>query len=127
MRAYQRNVLLDGAGPSDRVLDYPLNVLVLEGGVGLVTGLEVEYPAVAASPGATASEYLAAVEPTHKDDLLGVGNSKGLAVHLLGIENKGGLNALRDGMIGVDGPDTLSRAVSPREIAGGTHKGLEYL
>ena len=127
VRAGDLKVLLNGASPSYSVLDNLLNVLVLEGLVGLVTGLEVEDSAVAACEGATASEYLAAVEPTHKDYILGIGNIKGLAVHLLGVENEGLVNSCSDGVVGLNCPDALSCAVSPLEITGGAAELAEDL
>ena len=127
VRAGDLEILLYGASPSYSVLDNLLNVLVLEGLVSLVTGLEVEDSAVSACEGATASEYLAAVEPTHKDDILGIGNIEGLAVHLLGIENEGLVNSRSDGVIGLNCPDALSCAVSPLEITGGAAELAEYL
>ena len=89
VRADKLDVLLDRARPSYCVLDDLLNVFVLEGLVGLVTGLEVEYSSVTARKGATASEYLAAVEPTEEDHLVGLGNIKAFAVHFLRLEDEG--------------------------------------
>ena len=127
MRAGDLDILLYGACPSYSVLYYLLNVLVLEGLVGLVTGLEVENSAVSARKGATASEYLAAVEPAHEDDILGIGNIKGLAVHLLGIENECFVNSCSDGVVGLNCPDALSCTVSPLEITGGAAELTEDL
>ena len=63
LRTVDLDVLLDGASPSYSILDYLLNVLVSESEIGLVTGLEVENLTVCASPGASASEYFAALVP----------------------------------------------------------------
>ena len=127
VRAGDLKVLLYGASPSYSVLDNLLNVLVLEGLVGLVTGLEIENSAVSACECATASEYLAAVEPAHEDYILGIGNIEGLAVHLLGIENEGLVNSRSDGVVGLNSPDALSCAVSPLEITGGAAELAEDL
>ena len=127
MRANERNVLVNGASPSYCVLNDTLNVLVLERLIGLVSGLEIEDLSVSASPSATAAEYLTAVEPTHEDNLFGIRNIKALTVHLLGIENKGLVNACGDGMVGLYSPNSLTGVISPLKIAGSTHKSAEYL
>ena len=92
-----------------------------------MSGLEVENSAVSACEGATASEYLAALEPTEEDYFLGGGNVEHFAIHLFGIENEGFVNACGDGVVGLNAPDPLSFAVSPLKRAGGSHKLLEYL
>jgi len=127
VRAGKLDVLLYRARPSYSVLDNLLNVFVLEGLVGLVTGLEVEYSAVAAGEGATASEYLSAVEPTEEYYLVGLGNIKALAVHLFGLENEGLVNACGDRVVLLDGPDALLRVIAPLKVTGSTHKSAEYL
>ena len=127
MRANERYILLNGASPFYSVLDNKLNVLVLERGVSLVTGLEIEYFTVSASPGASASEHLATVEPAQEDNVIGTRNIKSLAVHLLGIERKRFVNSLGDGMVRHYSPDALSCAVTPFKIAGSAHKATEYL
>ena len=127
VRAGKLDVLLYRARPSYSVLDDLLNVFILEGLVGLVTGLEVEYSAVTAGEGATASEYLSAVEPTEEYYLVGLGNIKALAVHLFGLENEGLVNACGDRVVGLDGPDALLCVVAPLKVTGSTHKSAEYL
>ena len=95
-------------------------------GISLVTGLEIEYLSVSSCPGTTASEDLAALEPTEEYCLLGLGNVKSLAVHLFGIEHEGLVNTGSDRMIGLDAPDPFSFAVSPLQRAGSAHELLEY-
>ena len=121
MRAGKLDVLLYRTCPSYSVLDDLLNVFILEGLVGLVTGLEVENSAVAAGKGAAASEDLTAVEPTEEDDLVGLGNVKAFAVHLFGLKHEGLVNACGDRVVGLDGPDALLGVVSPLEVTGSTH------
>ena len=127
MRANEGNVFVNGASPFYGIFDNALNVFVLEGAVGFVTGLEVEDLSVAASPSASASEYLTAVEPTHKNNIVGIGNIKALAVHLLGLENEGLGNACGDGMIRHYRPNSFTCIISPLKIAGSTHKSAEDL
>ena len=127
VRADKLDVLFDRARPSYCVLDDLLNVFVLEGLVGLVTGLEVEYSSVTARKGATASEYLAAVEPTEEDHLVGLGNIKAFAVHLLGLEDEGLANACSDRVVGLYRPDALLGVVSPLEVTSRTHESAEDL
>ena len=127
VRANERNILLNGTSPLYSILDYKLNVLILEGPVSLMAGLEIEYSSVSASPSTTAAEHLSAVEPTHKNNIVGIGNIKALAVHLLGLENEGLVNACGDGMIRHYRPNSFTGVISPLKIAGSTHKSAEYL
>ena len=66
-----------------RVADHPLDVLIVIGGIGFVSGAEIEDPAVAPPPGGAAPEHLTAREPGDEDQFIRSGDAKRLAVHLL--------------------------------------------
>ena len=125
--AIDLDILFHRASPSHRILYDLLNVFISECRIGFVTGLEIEDLSMTASPGATASEYLAALEPTKENYLLGRGNVEHFAVHLLRVENEGLVNSCGDWVIGLDGPYALSFLCSPFKRAGGSHQLLEYL
>ena len=93
-----------------RVADNGLHLGDMVGGKGFVSRLEIEDLSMTASPGAAASEYLAALEPTKENNLLGRGNVEHFAVHLLRVENEGLVNSCGDWVIGLDGPALSFRA-----------------
>ena len=108
--AIDLDILFHWASPSYRILYDLLNVFISECRIGFVTGLEIEDLSMTASPGAAASEYLAALEPTKENNLLGRGNVEHFAVHLLRVENEGLVNSCGDWVIGLDGPALSFRA-----------------
>ena len=125
--AIKGDILLHGARPSDGVLKDPLHVLVSERRIALVARLEIKDLSLPSRPGTAASEDLAALEPTEEDDLLGVGNIKSFAVHLLGVKHEGLVNARGNGVIRLDAPNPLSVLRPPLQRARGSHQLLEYL
>src|ERR671913_2151224 len=70
-------------GPADGVLDDALNVLVVVGGVLLVTRAEVEDPTPTPPVTQAAPEDLPTPEPAHEHELVRLRHVEGLAVHLL--------------------------------------------
>ena len=112
MYAFDLADLFDGASPTNAVSDYLLNVFVVECGVGFMSGLEVEDLAVSASEGTTAAENLATIEPTDENNVVGIGDVKGFAVHFFILEQKSVFHALCDGMIGFYNPDAFTGMIA---------------
>lgn len=114
-----------GTSPSNGVADNLLYVFILIRGIGFVTGLEIEDLSISSRKGTSAAEDLTSVEPTDENDFVGIGNIERLAVHFLILKQKSVLDALGNGMIRLDRPDTLAGIVTPLEIAGRTHQPFE--
>jgi hypothetical protein len=119
---------VEGNKVANGVTDNGLYVLVVIGGIGLVAGLEVEDLTVASLIETSGTEYLAGLVSTDEEKLLGLGNTKRLAVHFLMLKEDELVNALCNGVRGIDNPYTLVSAVlTPRQVAGSTHQSLEGL
>lgn len=116
-----------GASPTDGVTDDPLYVFILIGRIGFVSGLEIEDLAVSAGKGTAAAENLSAIEPTDKNNLVGIRDIERFAVHFFILKKESVLHTLGNRMIRLNRPDPLARTVAPFEIAGRTHETLEYL
>ena len=103
----------------DGVADDGADVLVVVGGAGFVTGLEVEELAVAPVPQAAGAEYLAAAEAAQEYQLIGGGNVEEFTVHFFLPK----INAFRhipgNGMTGIDAPKLFFVALPPAQGAGG--------
>ena len=108
MYAFDDADLFGRASPTDCVFDDLLHVFILIRRIRFVAGLEVEDLAITAGEGASAAEDLTAIEPTDEDDLIGIRNVKGFAVHFFFFEKETVLYAFGDGMIRLDNPDALS-------------------
>ena len=121
MYAFDDVGLLCGASPTDGVLDDSLHVFILVGGIGFVSGLEIEDLAVAAGERTTAAEDLAAVEPADENDLVGIRIVERLPVHFLIFKEKTVFHAFSDRMIGLYFPDAFTGIVAPFEVTGRAH------
>ena len=69
--------------PYDGVFNYALDVFVVEGREGFMTGTEIENASVSAREGHAAAEHFAAGEPAGEDQFVGLCNVKMLAIGLL--------------------------------------------
>ena len=128
LRADKSILAQDGVCPANCVANDRLNGFVIEDREGFVARLEIEEPAVAAVEGTARAEDLAALVPAHKHDLVGLGDTKRLGIGFDAVELKISVDALCDGVCGVDNPNTLKVAVlTPRKVAGRAHERLEYL
>ena len=107
----------DGCCPVNGVGDDALNVGVMEGGAGLVAGLEVEDLARVAQICHTRTEDVAVLIPTAEDEFVRLGNEEGLCIKLLGFDEELVGNARCDGVSGEHIPYDLSLLASPSEIA----------
>ena len=107
----------DGCCPVNGVGDDALNVGVMEGGAGLVAGLEVEDLARVAEVGHTRTEDVAVLIPTAEDELVRLGNEEGLGVKLLGFDEEFVGDSRCDGVCGKHIPHDLSLVATPGEIA----------
>ena len=117
-----------GFCPIDRVADDGLDRFVMEYGEGFVSRLEIEYPAVAAVEGTACAEYLAALVPAHKDDLVGFGDAERLCIGFDTVNLEISADAKGYRVRGVDRPNALQIAVlTPGEVTACTHKRLENL
>ncbi len=117
----------DGSCPVNGVGDDALNVGVVEGGAGLVTGLEIEDLARVAEVGHTCAEDVAVLIPRAEDELVRLGNEEGLGVKLLGFDEELVGNACGDGMGREQIPHNLSLVASPSEVTHCTDDGTEGL
>ena len=116
------------APPSDRVGEHPPDVGVVVDRVLLVAGAEVEDPPRPRAEAAAAAEHLAARERADEDQLVGLRDVEGLAVHLLRVDHHRMRHARAIGCAGGDGPDQLALAVvAPAQRAGGAHQAPEDL
>ena len=67
--------MLCGSSPADCICDYASDIRVMENGVFLVSGLEIEDLSLSSAEGYAAAENLSSRKPAHEDDVLGI--SKG--------------------------------------------------
>ena len=65
----------------NRIIDYFQYLSMMEDWIGLMPWAEVEDFPASAMKAAAAAEYFAALEPTHKDQVVWFGNVKMLPVH----------------------------------------------
>src|SRR5687768_12964982 len=93
--------------PADAIFDHLEDIGVVVGGIGLVSGAEVEDPAGAALPGDAAAEDLSAGEPAREDNILGGGDVEVLAVHLLGVDDELVVDPFGNGVIRAGDPEDL--------------------
>ena len=107
-----------GTSPTDGVTDDSLYVFVLIRRIGFMTGLEIEDLSVSACEGTAAAENLSAIEPTDKNNLVGIRDIERFAVHFLIFQEESIPHTLGDGVIRLDLPDPFSGIVAPFEIAG---------
>ena len=63
-----------------------------------VESVEIKYLTVSASPDCSGSKRLSALVPVYEKELIGLGNTKGLAVHLLVLDLYESVNTLSDGV-----------------------------
>ena len=72
-----------GLEPMYSVLDNRADVFVIEASASLVAGLEVEHLSNASVEYASGAEDVALLKPGVEDQLVGLRDTEGLAVHLL--------------------------------------------
>ena len=112
--------------PMHRVLYYGADVFIIEASASLVTGLEVEYLSNSAVEYATGTENVALLKPGVEDQLVGLRNTEGLAVHLLKELEANG-KSLCNRVLRHYVPNDLSLILAPIQItrcADYGHKGL---
>ena len=96
------------------------------GGMGFMAGAEVEYFAFAPYVTAAAPENLAAFEPAHKNQGLGIRDIKELTVHFFMRKFEVFRQAFGYRMAGMGDPEPfLLSCFPPGKYAGGAH-GLAY-
>ena len=66
-----------GICPIYSVFDYALNVRVIEGRTGLVTGLEIKYFTCSANEAAAVSKDISVLEPSTENESIGLRNIEG--------------------------------------------------
>ena len=129
MRAFVKNVAggIVGASPVYCVGDYALNIGIVEGFAGLMTGLEVKYLSRTADEASSGTEDIAVLKPRAEYERIGLGNVEGLGVELLFLDQKMLGDACGNGMGGVDVPHDLVEVVAPKQVAGSTYHTAEHL
>ena len=112
-----------------RIHENLLNLFVVIGRKGFVTGSEVEDLTAASLVSAAGTEYFAAGEPADEYEFIGFGNHEVFAVGFFVFEDDVFADAFCDGMTLVDNPeDFLVAGFTPLEVVGGsTHELLEDL
>ena len=91
----------------DRIADHLADHGIVVGGMGFVSGLEIENQPCAAAEHTPGTERLAAFEPAKEYDFVRIRNIKRFAVHFLARQRKPVFDALRDGMPGQYRPNSL--------------------
>ena len=118
---------LVGLCPVNSIGDDALNILIVEGGAGFVTGLEVEDLTCAAEEAAACAEDEAVLIPCAEYQFIGLGNVEGLAVKLFLLDEEVVGDACGNGMSGEQIPHDLLLITAPRKVTVGADNGLEGL
>ena len=92
---------------------------------GIDEAKKIEYLSVTARPCTAASENFTAVKPTHKQNLIRLGNIERLAVHFLRVEHKRFIHIPCYRMIRFYCPYSLTRTIAPLKAARCTGKSLK--
>src|SRR5256885_13513847 len=91
--------------PANGVPQNQPDVLIIIDRIGFVAGTEVKDFAVAAFPGATGAENLAALEPGDKNNLVGRRHCERFAIHFDVLDFEIAINPVRDWMRWVANPE----------------------
>jgi hypothetical protein len=95
---------LYGCRPTNSILYDRLNVFILEGLAGLVTGVEIEYLSKTSRKGCATAEYVSVLIPRAEDKIVGLRDKEGLGIKLLGKREMRG-NSLCDRVRGTKFPN----------------------
>jgi len=104
-----------------------LNIGVVEGTAGLVTGLEVEYLTNAARPCTACTEDVTVLKPCTEYKIIRLGNEEGLGIKLVCLKLECLGKTLCDRMCRIEIPDNLLNVVTPLKVTGTTEKLTEGL
>ena len=113
---------IDRFRPVNGIADDSQNMRIIEGRIGLMTGLKIEDFTGAAVPAAAGTEYFTAAEPADENLLVWLWNIKKFAVHFFFFQYKAGRNSFRDGVAGIDAPNALELIITPAERTGCPHQ-----
>lgn len=115
------------SSPMNRIGDDLLNVGVIEGAAGLVTGLEVEYLSCTTVEASTASEDVSVLIPTDEEKSVRLGNIERLGIDLFGFDEEVIRETCTDGVTGIYVPHDLLLNTTPLEVAVSSDDSLEGL
>lgn len=112
--------------PTDSVGDHPLDLWMMIDRITFVTGAEIKDASAATAPCAAAAEDFTALEPGNENEIVGCGDAERFAIHFALFEFDAVVDAIGDGMTGVDDPDSLPfTGFAPAKGATGSKHPLE--
>ena len=128
VRANECLITAIGRCPINGVANDRLNVGNMICRICLVTGLEIENFSISATECRAAAERLAALVPADEYQMLGLGDTERLGVHLLVRNFNISAESAADRVRRIADPQTFEITVfTPADIAGCTHEQLERL
>lgn len=115
-----------GGGPADPVGNDPLDLRMMVNGVTFVARAEIKDATAAATPGASAPEHLAALEPGDEYQIVWSRDAEGFAVHFALLQFDVVIDAVGDGVSGIHHPDAFPfPGLAPAQGATGAEDAFE--